>query len=46
MDTYERVHEYLRKLGLNTTGQVIDNYLENSKDKSIKDILDDSLKKR
>jgi len=34
MDTYERVHEYLQKLGLSITDQSIDNYLENAKDKS------------
>ncbi|MGC8563143.1 MAG: IS21-like element helper ATPase IstB, partial [Thermoplasmata archaeon] len=43
MDTYERVHEYLRKLGLNTTDQTIDNYLENSKDRSTMEILDHLL---
>jgi DNA replication protein DnaC len=43
MDTYERVHEYLRKLGLNTIEQSIDNYLENSKDRSTMEILDHLL---
>jgi len=43
MDTYERVHEYLQKLGLNITDQVIDNYLENAKDKSFMEILDHLL---
>jgi len=43
MDTYERVHEYLQKLGLSITDQSIDNYLENSKDKSFMEILDHLL---
>lgn len=43
MDTYERVHDYLQKLGLSTTDQSIDNYLENAKDKSVMDVLDHLL---
>lgn len=43
MDTYERVHEYLRKLGLNTMDQSLDNYIENSKDRSTMEILDQLL---
>ena len=43
MDTYERVHEYLQKLGLSITDQSIDNYLENAKDKSFMEILDHLL---
>ena len=43
MDSYERVHEYLRKLGLNTMDQAIDNYLQNSRDKSTMDMLDHLL---
>lgn len=43
MDTYERVHDYLQKLGLSVTEQTIDNYLENSKDKSFMEILDHLL---
>ena len=43
MDVYERVHDYLQKLGLSVTEQTIDNYLENSKDKSFMEILDHLL---
>jgi hypothetical protein len=43
VDTYERVHEYLRKLGLNTMDQSLDNYIENSKDRSTMEILDQLL---
>ena len=43
MDTYERVHEYLQKLGLSITDQSIDNYIENAKDKSFIEILDHLL---
>jgi len=43
MDTYERVHEYLQKLGLSITHQAIDNYLENAKDHSFMEILDNLL---
>jgi len=43
MDTDEWVHEYLQKLGLNITDQVIDNYFENAKDKSFMEILDHLL---
>jgi len=43
MDTYERVHEYLQKLGLSITDQSIDNYIENAKDKSFMEILDHLL---
>ena len=35
MDVYERVHDYLQKLGLSVTEQTIDNYLENSKNRSV-----------
>ena len=43
MDTYERVHEYLQKLGLSITDQSIDNYIGNAKDRSIMEILDHLL---
>ena len=34
MDQYERVHESLITLGLDTIEHTIDNYLENARDKS------------
>ncbi len=40
MDSYERVHESLISLGMDTIEHTIDNYLENAKDKSIVEILD------
>ena len=43
MDVYERVHDYLQKLGLSVTEQTIDNYLENSKDRSVMEISDHLL---
>ena len=43
MDTYERVHENLRKLGLETIEITLDNYIENAKDKSFMEILDHLL---
>lgn len=43
MDTYERVHEYLNRLGLSVTEQIIDNYLESAKDKPFMEILDHLL---
>jgi len=43
MDTYERVHENLRKLGLETIEISLDNYIENAKDKSFMEILDHLL---
>ena len=39
MDAYERVHEYLNRLGLSVTEQIIDNYLESAKDKPFMEIL-------
>ena len=33
MDSYERVHEYLSKLGMTTMESIIDTYLETSRDK-------------
>ena len=43
MDSYERVHDYLQKLGLSITDQTIDNYLESAKDRSVMEILDHLL---
>ena len=39
MDSYERVHEYLSKLGMTTMESIIDTYLETSRDKPVMDIL-------
>ena len=43
MDSYERVHEYLSKLGMTTVERIIDSYLETSHDKPGMDILDHLL---
>ena len=43
MDSYERVHEYLSKLGMTTMENIIDTYLETSHDRPVKDILDHLL---
>ncbi|MHB8397098.1 MAG: IS21-like element helper ATPase IstB [Thermoplasmataceae archaeon] len=43
MDSYERVHEYLSGLGLDTVEKTIDNYLENARDRSVMQILDHLL---
>ena len=43
MDSYERVHEYLSKLGMTTMENIIDSYLEISHDKPVMDILDHLL---
>ena len=43
MDSYERVHEYLSKLGMTTMESIIDTYLETSNDKPVMDILDHLL---
>ena len=43
MDSYERVHEYLSKLGMTTMESIIDTYLETSRDKHVMDILDHLL---
>ena len=40
MDTYERVHDCLNRLGLSVTEQIIDGYLESAKDKPFMEILD------
>ena len=43
MDTYERVHGYLNRLGLSITDQIIDSYLESAKDRPFMDILEHLL---
>ena len=43
MDTYERVHEYLGRLGLSTMDSTIDSYLERSHDRPVMEILDHLL---
>ncbi|QRF75050.1 transposase/IS protein [Thermoplasmatales archaeon] len=43
MDPYERVHESLITLGLDTIEHTIDNYLENARDRSVIDVLDHLL---
>ena len=43
MDAYERVHESLITLGLDTIEHTIDNYLENARDKGIIEVLDHLL---
>ena len=43
MDIYERVHEYLNRLGLSVTEQIMDNYLETAKNKPFMEIFDHLL---
>ena len=43
MDTYERVHEYLGKLGLSVIEGTIDSYLETTHGKPVMEILDHLL---
>jgi DNA replication protein DnaC len=43
MDTCERVHEYLNRLGLSVTEQILGNYLESAKDRPFMEILDHLL---
>ena len=43
MDLYDRVHQSQSKLGLTTTEESIDNYVENAKDKSVMEVLDHLL---
>ena len=43
MDTYERVHGYLNRLGLTVTEQILDNYLESVKDKPFMEIFNHLL---
>ena len=43
MDAYDRVHESLITLGLETVEHTIDNYLENARDRSVIEVLDHLL---
>ena len=43
MDAYERVHESLITLGLDTIEHTIDNYMENARDKGVIEVLDHLL---
>ncbi|MEM0133615.1 MAG: hypothetical protein QXU18_00080 [Thermoplasmatales archaeon] len=43
MDSYERVHEYLGKLGLFVTDSTIDSYLETAHGKPVLEVLDHLL---
>ena len=43
MDTYERVHDYLSRLGLSTMEGTIDSYLELSDGKPVMEVLDHLL---
>ena len=43
MDSYEKVHEYLSRLGLTTIENTIDSYLESSHDRPVMEILDHLL---
>ncbi len=43
MDSYERVDEYLSKLGMTTMERIIDSYLETSHDKPFMEIMDHLL---
>ena len=43
MDSYEKVHEYLSRLGVTTMENTIDSYLESSHGKTVMDILDHLL---
>ena len=43
MDSYEKVHEYLSRLGLTTIENTIDSYLETSHDRPVMEILDHLL---
>ena len=43
MDSYERVHEYLSKLGMTTMESIIDSYLDVSHHRPVMDILDHLL---
>ncbi|MCL4345876.1 MAG: IS21-like element helper ATPase IstB [Candidatus Thermoplasmatota archaeon] len=43
MDSYEKVHEYLSRLGLTTIENTIDSYLETSHDRPFMEILDHLL---
>lgn len=43
MDKYERVQEYLNRLGLSVTEEILYNYLESAKDRSFMEMLDHLL---
>ena len=43
MDSYDRVHEYLSKLGMTTMENIIDSYLEIFHDKLFMEMLDHLL---
>ena len=43
MDAYDRVHESLITLGLDTIEHTLDNYLENTRERSVVEILDHLL---
>ena len=43
MDSYEKIHEYLSRLGLTTMENTIDRYLESSDGKTVIEILDHLL---
>ena len=43
MDAYERIHESLITLGLDTIEHTLDNYLENTRERSVVEILDHLL---
>ena len=43
MDSYERVHEHLATLGMDTIEKTIENYLENARDKSFLEVFDHLL---
>ena len=43
MDPYERVHEFLTTLGMETIEKTLDNYLDNARDKTVIEVLDHLL---
>ena len=43
MDSYERVHEYLTTLGMETMEKTLDNYIDNAHGKSVIEVLDHLL---
>ena len=43
MNPYQRVHEYISKLGITPMESIIDTYLETLHDKPVMDILDQLL---
>jgi hypothetical protein len=40
MNTYKQVHDKLKTLHLEAMGSILDNYIENAKDKSFLEILE------